>query len=358
MISPLLSRRQFVRYSATALMLITCCRDASAFSRELLSSLKIPGEEKGRLPSPAGMTEGIYVPGWKAVSRNSIDRLVNFVRRNGLNTLMIDVKNARGELFYTPRSLLARRIGSQARTRDGRTVSLPMDYLLDLASHHRLKLIARHVMFRDLRLYQAREDFRLWSKGTQQWVDMRQKGVVEYNLDLLTEEKKFGFSEIALDYIRFPATNKFGAGTEKCAIIDSIVRTARETVGKDAELGVQVFGYTAWHHRKAGVGQRIPTLAPHVDVVYPMLYPSHFWPGSFGFKDPSRHPYEIIAMGYKAAMGQVGTGTRVIPMIQAFRYSREDVRAQLKAVRDLEMPGYICWNSAGAYERFFPAEVL
>jgi hypothetical protein len=122
MISPLLSRRQFVRYSAAALIVMACCRGGSAFTREPLSSLKAPGEEKGKPAFPAGMTEGIYIPGWKAVSRKSVDRLVNFVRRSRLNTLLIDVKNARGELFYTPQSLLARRIRSQARTRDGRTV--------------------------------------------------------------------------------------------------------------------------------------------------------------------------------------------------------------------------------------------
>ena len=42
--------------------------------------------------------EGIYTPGWKAITPSGIDDLISTIDRNQLNTLMVNVKNARGEI--------------------------------------------------------------------------------------------------------------------------------------------------------------------------------------------------------------------------------------------------------------------
>ncbi len=291
--------------------------------------------------------EGIYTPGWKAITPSGIDDLISTIDRNQLNTLMVNVKNARGELFYNPETDLAKKIGSQAKTKEGLPRTLNFDYLFEQASKHNLRLIARHVMFWDNNLYDKQENFRLYQNGSQRWVDMTNDDVINYNLSLLEEESKLGFDEIVLDYIRFPTTNKFGSERKKCKVIDEIVEKAREKVNID--LGVQVFGYTAWHHSKAGVGQRIETLQDNVDVIYPMLYPSHFHPKSFGFENPSDYPYEFISMGFENAVKKV-KNTKIIPMIQAFWYNPEKIKLQIDAVHDFNMPGYICWNSSGNYE--------
>ena len=44
---------------------------------------------------------------------------------------MVDVKNAHGEIFYSPKTRLAKKIDSQVKTRGGHHRSLNLDYLLE-----------------------------------------------------------------------------------------------------------------------------------------------------------------------------------------------------------------------------------
>ena len=68
-----------------------------------------------------------------------------------------------------------------------------------------------------------------------------------------------------------------------------------------------------------------------------------------GFSDPNKHPYEIISMGYKAAVSKIESDCKIIPMLQCFSYSPENIAKQIIAVKDNHMPGYICWNPSGNY---------
>jgi len=205
-------------------------------------------------------------------------------------------------------------------------------------------------MFRDHLLYDKIKGFRLWKGKYQKWADMMNKNVVDYNINLLREESNLGFNNIVLDYIRFPASKMFDNEKYECRVIDNVVKNVKEGMDSDIELGVQTFGYSSWHYKRSGVGQRIRTLGKYSDVIYPMLYPSHFWDGSFGFEDPEENPYEIIKMGYKETNEKVPEDTRVIPMIQAFGYSKDEFEKQKKAVKDFDMDGFVCWNSKGNYD--------
>lgn len=312
----------------------------SLFPFNIFSSLKTKNQIKG-----------IYIPGWKAISRKSIDNFIELLDKTEINTLMIDVKNARGEIFYEPRNELALEIDAQAQTSEGHTRKLNLNYLFKKIKNKNVRLIARHVMFRDHHLYKKIPKFRLFGKHNERWVNLMKKEVVDYNLDLLKQESLLGFDEIVLDYIRFPATNNFGTLKEKCGVIDNIVKKIKKNLPTNIDLGVQIFGYSAWDHWRAGVGQRISTLAPNVNSIYPMIYPSHFWPGSFGFANPNNYPYEFIVMGYTEAMKKIRDDTKIIPMIQAWGYSPEKISDQISATKDYRMPGYICWNSRGKYQK-------
>ena len=288
--------------------------------------------------------QGIYLPGWKAVGAERLSRAERLLDRLGLNTLMVDLKDANGAVFFEAENEIGRSL--QAKTADGHRRALNFTGLQAL-QRKGIRLLGRHVMFRDRGLYIRSEELRLHKKGKEYWVDPRLKGAVEYNLELLDQSKEFGFDEIVLDYIRFPAVNAFGALDEKCERIDEVVAEISEHVDT---LGVQVFGWAAWDYRKAGVGQRIPTLDPYVDHVYPMVYPSHFQQGSFGFDDPNENPGYILRASYKAAIKKVSDPEKVVPMVQSFWHRPEQVRAQLDAVAHEEMPGYIAWNARGDYE--------
>ena len=198
---------------------------------------------------------GIYVPGWKAVNEHRVAKLLAFMVENNLNTLMIDVKNAYGKLFYKPQSKLAQTINAQTTTVDGHYRALHMGHLLQQAKKYGIRLIARHVMFSDQTLFNQMPTLNIERGFKQYWVNMMHQQVINYNLELLAQEADMGFDEIVLDYIRFPDMNGFGTEQERCNRIDHIVETVSKLLKpKGVKLGLQIFGYSAWSHRFSNVG--------------------------------------------------------------------------------------------------------
>jgi hypothetical protein len=139
-------------------------------------------------------------------------------------------------------------------------------------------------------------------------------------------------------------------------------RSQRAINGSGAFLSVDVFGYVAFQPVEL-IGQSIATMAPHTDYICPMVYPSHFNVGEFGFDNPAEHPYEVIAESMKAGQEQIdGQRARLRPWLQDFtliwvpdelivEYGPEEVRAQIQAVND---SGYsvvwILYDSANIYD--------
>lgn len=311
---------------------------------------------QGESPLDTIPVRGIYLPGWKGVNQTRVQKALTFLKENRLNTLMIDVKNAFGELFFEPKSDLAIEIGAQVSTIDGQKRSLDYEALASLLKSNGIRLIARHTMFVDKALFKGKPDFRLTIGHNQYWVDMKSDEVLKYNLELLQQELGLGFDEIVLDYIRFPDLAGYGREDDRCDRIDCVVKRVNEMLKTGSvELGLQVFGYSAWSHYKSNVGQRILTLQRYADNIYPMLYPSHFYSGSLGYSDPEEHPFEVIREGYKEAKLKVTSGCRIIPMIQGFSYTPEKLVQQVNAVIELKMPGFVCWNPAGNHRRLAEA---
>ncbi len=329
----MINRRDFIKKSAFTSFLF--------FSNSLFSFFK--NNE---------MIKGVYVPGWRAINKKSLENFFNLKEKCGINTLMIDVKDDLGKLLYSPKNALAKKIKSQYKSRDNSYGEIDFDYLMKRAKQKNIDLIARHVMFNDAHLYENSKDFRLFLKGSQKWVDVRNKNVLDYNIDLLNEESEKGFKKIVLDYIRFPVTKKFGSDYEKCDVIDSIVKKIKENLNSDIDLGLHTFGYCSFLNNKSRIGQRLKTLEKYADTIYPMIYPSHFSKGFLGFENPERHPYDIITYSCKETLKRVSSKTKIIPMIQAFNYNSSEFLEQVKAVRDCDIPGYVCWNASGNYDVF------
>ena len=102
-------------------------------------------------------------------------------------------------------------------------------------------------------------------------------------------------------------------------------------------------------------GQHVPSLAPHLDAVCPMIYPSHFGPGFEGLENPGDHPEYVIAAGVRRFREQAGPTLRVRPWLQAFpwrvsRYDAAYVETQITAANDAGAAGWCLWNPAGLYD--------
>jgi hypothetical protein len=106
--------------------------------------------------------------------------------------------------------------------------------------------------------------------------------------------------------------------------------------------------------RDLGIGQVPKRIAPHVDAIYAMTYPSLFGPGELGLADPGASPGATVARALKRFKQQLrGTDALLLPWVQDFSftvpYGVEEVRAQIFSARLAGAKGYLIWNAAGEY---------
>src|SRR4029079_5394815 len=124
-----------------------------------------------------------------------------------------------------------------------------------------------------------------------------------YNFRVAEEAIKMGFGEIQFDYIRFPEPFKSlpqqvfpeQNGRTKPQVLAEFLKEART---RFAKLGVRttadIFGLVTTVGGALEVGQKWEPIVKSVDVVLPMVYPSHYPHGSFGLRLPNAEPYEVI----------------------------------------------------------------
>ena len=203
-------------------------------------------------------------------------------------------------------------------------------------------------------------------KGTV-WLNPYNTEVWEYHLALAREVALLGFPEIQWDYVRFPdspvsdrerATYPGAAGQSKPDAIRAFLEYSRDGL---ADLGVEVtadvFGVTTSASRDVGIGQVWESFIDVVDVALPMVYPSHYWPGSFGFDSPNAHPYEIVRSALRDALrrsAEVDGAGMTRPWLQDFslgepKYGAPEVRAQIQATYDAGVEEWILWNPGSYY---------
>jgi hypothetical protein len=115
-----------------------------------------------------------------------------------------------------------------------------------------------------------------------------------------------------------------------------------------------------------------------------MIYPSHYYPGSLGFKNPAEHPYEIVFNSvheavkrlqmYNAKQAEIAASSTLAatldpnlipstirPWLQDFDlgadYTAPMVRAQIQAVYDAAssspklISGWMLWNPSNVYTK-------
>ncbi len=316
---------------------------------------------------------GLYVNRWAALGRKLTD-LIGVAKRTEINALVIDVKDDRGFVLYRSGVPLAREIG--ADTADGHWMSSSkLRAVLDTMVAHNIYPIARIVVAKDPLLAEKKldlaikrkSDLKPWlDKNGHPWLDPHQRAVWQYAVDLAREAHEMGFSEVQFDYVRFPDEKRLisetvyplaNGRTRAQVIRDQLgfVRQALKPLGM--RVTADVFGLTATDTTDMGIGQRWEMFVDQVDVVLPMIYPSHFARGTYKIRNPNAHPYETINHALKDAIARsdsVPNAARVIPWYQDFtlgapHYYAEHIRAQKKAGYDNGFQSWILWNPKSNY---------
>ena len=123
-------------------------------------------------------------------------------------------------------------------------------------------------------------------------------------------------------------------------------------------VAADVFGYVSWNLNDTQIGQRLDRLAPCVDYISLMLYPSGFRFGIPGFRNPVEHPYEIVYRSLKKSRERTQIpSVRFRPWLQAFRdyafdkrhFSGPEINEQIKAAEQFGSDGWMLWNPRNVY---------
>jgi len=313
---------------------------------------------------------GIYLNAWTAGSTRRTRDLMALARRTEINAFVIDIKDASGYVSHRSAVPMANQIGAtdQIRIRD-------LPGLLRRLHEEGIYPIARIVVVRDPLLTTARPDLAVHDTTGQVftdakgivWVNPYSREVWDYEVALAREVARMGFPEIQWDYIRFPDI----PAAERALVVypGADDRTRAQVIGgflsysrqQLSDLGIRVtadvFGVTTSARRDVGIGQVWESIIGSVDVALPMVYPSHYWVGSFGYQQPNAYPYEVIRRALGDALrrsAQVPGAGSVRPWLQDFSlgkppYGAAEVRAEIQATYDSGIQEWILWNPGSHY---------
>ena len=304
---------------------------------------------------------GVHVTMGLVSLPGKLDEYLSLADR-GMTALELDVKDENGEVgFVRPRVPLARGIGAARDYYAATSVAQRV--------HRRgLYLIGRIVVFEDPVLSHARPDLAIRRTDGSVWRDAAGLGwtnpydrrVWAYNVDVAVAAARAGFDEIMFDYVRFPSDGDVAGavygrrgGLAKREAVPAFLRyAARRLEPFGVRVSAAVFGLSA--ARDLGIGQLPRRMAPHVDTVYAMTYPSLFGPGELGLRDPSATPGETVARSLARFQARLrGHDALLVSWVQDFSFSRPyglaEVRAQIDAARLAGTKGFLLWNAEGVY---------
>ncbi|WP_438447527.1 putative glycoside hydrolase [Gorillibacterium sp. sgz5001074] len=303
------------------------------------------------------------------------DKLVKLVEETDLNAMVLDVKNDSGQVTYPSNVPLVNEIQA-----DGKEIVPDMAEKVKQLKAKGIYTIGRVVIFKDPFLASKKTSYAMQKKGGGiwrdgkgvSWVDPYDDQVWNYNIAIAKEAAALGFDEIQFDYVRFPDNAKKvdeqvqyrnPEGSNKSeAIVDFLTR-ARDQL-PNVVLSADVFGLTTSSKDDMGIGQKWEAIAPVVDVICPMIYPSHYSKGMYNITNPDLKPYDVVAKALSdAAEASKKTAAshktaRIRPWLQDFTakwvkphqtYGNKQVQEQIQAGLDQGIDEFLLWNPSGQY---------
>ena len=317
-----------------------------------------------------GAVKGLYVSAWAAGSSTRSQGLIDIATRTEINTFVIDLKDASGYVSYPTEAMTAREAGAdqEIRIRD-------LPGLLERLRVAGIYPIARIVIVKDPLLIRSKPEWAVQDAAGGVWVDskgllwanLHDQRVWDYHIELAKEAAAVGFPEIQWDYVRFAdapqedldrAVYPGAEGRRRRDAVEAFLEYARaELEESSVAMTMDVFGATTSAQSDVGIGQYWERFIGSVEVALPMVYPSHYWVGSFGIQDPNGHPYEVVRAALVAGLqrSEAVEGAGVIrPWLQDFtlgppRYEAPEVRAQIQATYDAGIDEWLLWNASSRY---------
>lgn len=257
--------------------------------------------------------QGIYVTQWTATNEKKFKRLIERAKKVGINTFIIDYSGYSKKYHRN----------------------------IQLLDKHNIRHVARIVMFPGGANARQMKNPKVWQK----------------KYKLVEQIAKMGADEIQLDYIRYRVGHR--PSKKNAHDVHKVISWYKQRVSKlGLPLQIDVFGVAA-HKPSLSIGQDLPLFANSVDVVCPMVYPSHYDPHPYH----SRRPYETVAGSLSKLKKQFGGNPpfKVIAYIEtsnyrmpmSFQSRKKYIKAQIKAAKDQGAHGWYAWSANNHYNTLF-----
>ena len=302
--------------------------------------------------------KGIYLSGYHFLKNEKIDPIKDILSNTVVNTIVLDVKTDNGHLLYDSE------IPEVDRLKNER-IKYDTQALKTFKEDFNIYLIGRVVAFQDpifTKIYPQSAIIdsatsKPFSQNGQYFLDPSDSKSREYILNVALEACLLGFDEIQFDYIRYPDSNypglifdyesNFENRTEN---INSFLQNATDLLHDNGCLAsADIFGYVLNSKSDNGIGQYLETIVNTVDFISPMVYPSHYSKGSFGYSYPNNFPYEVVTSALNDGLSRGVQEKNLRPFLQGFWHSSEDVRLNIKAAEDKGLD-WIIWNNSSVYD--------
>lgn len=324
--------------------------------------------------------KAIYMTGHTLGLKSRFHELVDLIDKTELNATVIDVKDDYGELTYKSFVPMVQELEADKVVKD-------KDFLgsMNLLAEKDIYPIARIVTFKDRTAAGKRPDLAVKSKDGSVWRDNKGDAWLnpynreswEYPIQIAEEAALKGFKEIQFDYVRFPTDGKrdlidYGqAGEEPMReAIAGFLKYARERLAPyGVYVSADIFGLVTTVEDDMKLGQHLETLATSVDILCPMVYPSHYALGSYGVPYPDADPYKIVYTSMSTAQKRINNidtmeqKAILRPWLQDFSapwlkkqygpyytpYGPKELITQKKATYDADLTQWIFWNAGNKY---------
>ena len=321
------------------------------------------------------IVRALYVNRWASQSPRRMRQLIALADSTEINALVIDMKDEFGINYESTDPVVERNAGHGGR--------IPhLTELLDTLRAHRIRPIARLVVFKDSVAARVNPDHVIHQPNGQPWrdkkgltwVDPYDTTIWDYDIRVAEEMAQLGFAEVQFDYIRFPEPYpslppqvfRDANGLTKPQALARFLEAACPRVRKAGALcTADIFGLVTTVPGALEVGQQWEPLSPRLDVLLPMVYPSLYPHGAFGLALPNANPYQVIYDATSRAHErdlklQIASSAHVRPWLQAFtlgkpRYGAHELEEEKRAVYDAGYDSWTLWNPGSLYEAFVPA---
>lgn len=328
-------------------------------TQDLVSHIKTPEPLKS-----------LYMTSWVAGTPSMRDHIIFLADTTEINSVVVDLKDYSGKISYPVYDPTLKAIGSSEKR---------IPSLIDLTNMLHKKgiyVIGRIACFQDQYFVKMHPEYAVKKNSNQSeiwrdyngipWLDPGEKPVWDYLISISKDAYAQGVDEIQFDYTRFPSDGNMediyypaSQDTSKSEIIENFWEYLNSNL-KNAGIvtSVDLFGLTTTSKDDMGIGQIIENALKNFDYVSPMVYPSHFANGTYGFKNPQANPYDMVKISMQSAVNRAEamgiSKNKLRPWLQDFglygvTYGSKEIRDQIQAVYDDGLTSWLLWDPTNIF---------